>query len=376
MFAPVRSLLAVRPLSSPALLVAAASIALHFAATPFLIPSIVTDYDVSLGSAGLISVFQVGGFTLANLFAGRRLRPGRRILVGAATIGAAANMASALVGAFGALLALRATAGLAAGLITWLAWAEAMRRPAALKDVAAVGPLTALIGSPVLAWVISVGDSRAGFLLIAFSCLPAAFMPTSFGEQRLAARRRMSPSRSNIVLLAALGLMTGAGSSLFVFAGAIGEKAVGLDPVAVSLAFSVNAGAGLVAARRTQLTTKPWFWLLAIAGCVGSVALVSNAAVFYLALALWGYSFWRAVPVVLTRVAEWSLVPEERTGDAQAIMAFGRMLGPLGGGALIALGDFTVLGIVAGSIVALSAWLVWGVGRYRVDNPDRRPIAA
>lgn len=376
MFAPVKSLLAVRPQSTPALLVAAASIALHFAATPFLLPAIVEEFGVSLGVAGMISVVQVGGFTLANLFAGRRLVPRRRLLVGAAIAGVAVNLGSAVTSSFSVLLVLRAGAGVAAGLITWLAWAEAMRRPAALKDVAAVGPLTALIGSPVLAWLVSIGDTRAAFTLIALSCLPAMFLSVTFDERRPVGRRRMSPSQSNIVLLVALGLMTAAGSSVFVFAAAIGTDSVGLDSVAVSLGFSVNAGAGLLAARRNRLSHVPWLWLLAIAGSVLAVAVVSIPVAFFAALALWGYAFWRAVPVVLTRVAEWSLVPEERTGDAQAIMAFGRMLGPLAGGGLLAIGSFTLVGVVASMVVAMSGILVWGVARYRAANPGQRPVAA
>jgi len=375
MFAPVKSLLAVRPQSTPALLVAAASVALHFAATPFLIPAIVTEFSVGLGAAGLISVAQVGGFTIANLVAGRRMVPRRRLLIGAALAGAAVNLGSAIATSFALLLVLRALAGAAAGLIVWLAWAEAMRRPAAMKDVAGVGPFTALIGSPVLAWIVSVGDTTAAFLLIAFSCLPAAVMPSHFAEHRLARRRRMSPSRSNVVLLIALGLMTAAGASVFVFAAAIGVDKVGLDAVAVSLAFSVNAGAGLVAARYPRPSPYPGLWLLGIAVALVAVALVTNPIGFYAGLALWGYAFWRAVPVLLTRIAEWSLVPDERTGDAQAIMAFGRVLGPMGGAGLLAMGAFTAVGAVAAFVVALSAALVWRVNRYRIRYPDRRPVA-
>ncbi len=376
MFAPTRSILAVRPSSTPALLVAASSIALHFAATPFLIPAIASEFSVGLGAAGLISVAQVGGFTLSNLVAGRRLVPQRRLLVGAALVGAAANLGSAIAGSLAVLLALRVVAGVAAGLITWLAWAEAMKKPAALKDIAGVGPLTALVGSPFVAWVVSAGDTTAAFTLIAISCLPAAFLPASFDDIRLASRRRMSPSRSNILLLVALGLMTGAGSSLFVFAGAIGADRVGLEAVAVSLAFSVNAGAGLLAARRGRGSSAPWLWLFTIAACVAVVALATNPVAFYGALAVWGFAFWRAVPAVLTGIADWSLAPEERTGDAQAIMAGGRTLGPLVGAGLLTVGGFTAVGAVAALLVLLAATLVWAVSHYRAQHPDRRPLVA
>lgn len=376
MFAPARALLPFRSHATPALLVAAASVAFHFATTPFLIPAIANSYEVSLGAAGLISVAQVGGFTASNLFAGRRLVPRRRLLIGAAIVGVATNAASALPIAFAMLLVLRATAGAAAGLVTWLAWTEAMRDVRALRDVSGVGPLTALAASPAVAWLIAVADERIVFIAIAVSCLPAAFMRTTFDESPVPARRKMSPSRSNVVLLIALGIMTAAGSSLFVFAGSIGETRVQLDPVLVSLAFSANAAAGLAATRRQRTTTKPWLWLAVIGACAGAVAFGTFAVLFYAAMALWGYAFWRAVPAVLQDVAAWSLVPEERTGDAQGVMALGRTLGPAAGGALLGAGSFTGVGIEAVAGVWVSAALVLLVSRYRLLHPDRRPLAS
>lgn len=367
-------MLSVRPKATPALLVAAASIALHFAATPFLLPAISDRYGIALGTAGFISVSQVGGFTVANLVAGRRLRPRRTILVLAAIVGCAANAASALTIGFTFLLTMRAAAGIAAGMITWLAWTEAMRDTGALRDVAGVGPLTAFIGSPVVAWIVSVGDERAVFVVLAASTLPAAFMRTSFIDDPLPARRRMSPSRSNVLLLIALGVLAAAGSGLFIFAASIGQERFGLGSVAVSLAFSLNAASGLVATRRTARERSAPLWLGLIALCAGIVASGVNVVGFYVAMALWGLAFWMAVPLVLSHVAQWSLVPEERTGDAQAIMALGRVLGPAAGAALLGVGSFGAVGIGSASGVAVSAVLVGGVDRYRARHPDRRPV--
>jgi DHA1 family inner membrane transport protein len=198
-------------------------------------------------------------------------------------------------------------------------------------------------------------------------------MRTSFEAAMPPGRRHMSPSRSNVVLLAALGLLTGAGSSLFIFAASIGQDQVELSPVAASLAFSLNAVAGLVATRRRTRDGSASLWLGAIVLCAGAVAFSSTPVVFLVAMAVWGYAFWKAVPTVLGAVASWSLVPEERTGDAQGIMAFGRVVGPVVGGALLTVGSFTAVGIGAVAGLASSAMLVGTVHAYRHRHPERRP---
>lgn len=372
MLTPSRLVLALRPHASPALLVASASVAFHFAATPFLLTPVARAWGVTIGAAGLLSVTQVGGFTLANFVAGRRLRASRKWLVGAALTGFGANAASVLAPSFELLLATRVLAGLAAGLITWLAWTEAMRSGEGLRDIAAVGPLSALIGSPLVAWLVWAGDERIVFSVMALSCLPALWLAPRYEPTIRPGRRRMSPSRSNIVLLTALGLLTAAGSSLFVFAGAIGETRLDLAPTLVAFAFSANAAAGLVAARLSS--RRAWPWMLVIAGCAVTVAFSTFAPAWFAAMTLWGFAFWMAVPVVLRQIAAWSLVPEERTGDAQGIMALGRVAGPAIGGALLGGGGTTLVGVEAGVGLALAALTVAVVTRYRSEHPERRPL--
>ena len=57
------------------MLAAAGAVALAFAATPFQVPEIAAELDVRLGTAGLLSAFQVGGFAATTFVAGRLLRP-------------------------------------------------------------------------------------------------------------------------------------------------------------------------------------------------------------------------------------------------------------------------------------------------------------
>jgi predicted MFS family arabinose efflux permease len=79
----------------------------------------------------------------------------------------------------------------------------------------------------------------------------------------------------------------------------------------------------------------------------------------------WGLAFWISVPRVLGRVAEWSLAPEERVGDAQSVMALGRAGGPAIGAALVGPGHFEGLAIFAGAGLLSTAGVVAAVERYR-----------
>ena len=352
-----------------ALIVGASSVSVLFAATPFLIPAVADRFGVTLGTAGLISSVQVFGFAASVFVAGRRLLPSRGALVAAALTGVACDSASALVASFPALLALRLAAGAAAGLLTWLAWADAMRSPRSMRDIAAVGPLTVLLGAPLLAWVASAGGDRAVYLLLAGVMVFPAIVPARFVSEPMRGRRGMSPSRSNLVLLAGLGILTMAGSALFVFLGAFAEIEVGLTAVGLSLGFSVNALAGLIGARLRWRPQHAWPWLVLIAVSATSIVLFPGALTYYIGMFGWGFAFWMAVPTVLGRVAEWSLAPDERVGDAQSIMALGRAAGPSVAALLVGNGKFGGLAVFAGTGLLTSAGVVGGVEMYRRGRP-------
>jgi len=77
---------------------------------------------------------------------------------------------------------------------------------------------------------------------------------------------------------------------------------------------------------------------------------IHEPIVFWMALPVWGFSFWMGIPGVYSLLAKRSRYPEERAGDAQAIMAAGRMIGPLMGGALFAW-SLPALGLVGGGLM-------------------------
>ena len=364
MHGPSRLWLSLRRNEDSGLVAAAVAVSVLFAATPFLLRQIAEEFNVSLGSAGLLSSAQVAGFALTTFVAGRTLRTHRRYLVVASLVAIGANLASVFAGSFVVLLAFRIVAGSAGGLMVWLAWAKAMRSSSAMRDVAVTGPLAVLIAAPVLAALAETYGTGAVFLAIALASVPPALLPADFAGFR-PKRRRMSPSRSNVVLVAALGLIALSGSSLFVFSAAIGENELGMNPTVVSLGYSLNAFAGLFGARR-QATDQPRaIWVLAIALSAAAVAFGNSPVVFVVGLGLWGFAFWVATPSILRAIAAWSLVPEERIGDAQSAMALGRAVGPAIAAILVGDGSFSALGVFAVGGLSVAGVTVAFVRRYR-----------
>ncbi len=366
MFAPIRSLVAVRPQASVGVLGAAAAGSVVFAATPFLIPALAGERGVTLGAAGLYSTAQVAGFAFTTFGAGRLLRPSAGLLRWSLVGGAALNLVSAVPAPFPVLLAIRAAAGIALGLVTWIAWADATRHRGGIGDVAAIGPLAATIASPVLAFLTDRYGAAAVFVVLTVVTL----LPVGLRVDVVPAPpvgRSVAASRSNRVLIAALGFMTFSGSALFVFAAGAGTRA-GLGSLAVSLAFSLNAFAGIVGTRRIARRGRAWGWLATIGGCALVVGTVPSGVPFVVALAFWGFAFWMAVPAVFRLIEERALRPDERIGDAQAAMAVGRMLGPAVGGLILGMDRFGILGAAAAAGILASAVMVGAVERYRLTS--------
>ena len=366
MFAPIRLFFAVREKADAGLLAAAASVAALFSSTPFLIPAVAADFGVTIGRAGLMSTAQVGAFALTTFVAGRRLRTHRRYLVGGAAGSVAFNLLSIVIPWFWPLLVVRALAGAAAGLLVWLSWANAMKSSGAMRNVAAVGPLTVFVAAPIVSIIADRGGADAVFAFLALAFVPPALLRASFSGFR-PTRRRMSPSRSNVVLVFALGLTTLAGSSLFIFAAAIGAS-IGADPVIVAAAFSANALAGWFAARRSAGDRPDGRWVFLMAACAAAVAFTGSVPIFFVALTLWGFAFWMSTPQLLRAIAAWSLVPEERVGDAQSTMAVGRALGPAVASVLVKPDSFRAVGLFSVGGLILTTAILEGVRRFRASH--------
>lgn len=367
MQAPVRLLLALRPSVKPSLLIATAASTAVFVATPFLLPAVADEYGVSVGTAGLMSTAQLGGFVVASWVGGRFLRPTRAVFVGAAVLGVVANLASAVAPGFALLAAARLVSGLSLGLIAWFAWQEAFGDDEKTGDVAVVGPLVGTVVAPLVSLIIdSVGLAGLFLALAGIAALPLLFATQIDRRAPLRPHEsRHRATRAARVILLALAMITCGGSSIFVYAAAIGQDLDGLSAVGVSLVFSVNSLASIPAAKWYGRRGPAGLWFVVTAMCAVAIGVTDHAVVFSAALIVWGFVFWMGVPAVFALLAARSAFPEERAGDAQAVMALGRVFGPVLGGVFIAADATDRLGFVAGGVVVSASILLLYVDRQR-----------
>ncbi|MCL1592977.1 MAG: MFS transporter [Actinomycetia bacterium] len=356
-----------------ALIAATAAVTMMFASTPFLVPAIAQRYNVSEGSVGAISIAQVGAFAAANFILPRLFRPSGRTLRLAAISLLLLNVASVVPTWFPALVSLRLLAGVAAGTMTWLTWTNAMKRKSSMSAVASTGPLVALIAAPLMAIAASRGD-RAVYIILALASVPAAilFAPIT-GRRR--AKGVISGSRSNRLLLGALGALTFFGSALFINQAVVARDIHDLSPIATSLAFSLNAAGGLLGARLSVKHVYPGWFMLSI-GPAALLTVLGPPIGFFIGMAWWGFGFWMAVPGILQMLVDRSLEPSERAGDGQGLMALGRAFGPAMGGYFVDTGGLTTLAIISSIGIGASGLTVVGVkqGREMLPPTDPRTI--
>lgn len=361
---PTRVIQAVRPQASPGVIAGAAVVAAVFAATPFLLPDVADRLDITLGLTGLLSTAQVASFAVASFLAGRLFRPRRSLHYGGLILVAVACAASALVPNFALLVGTRVISGLGMGTLTWIAWADATRFSRGIGEVAAVAPITAALSSPVIGRLIESGGYPWVFAGLAAVALGAVPFRVDFGELPRVGRS-MSRSKTNRMLLAAMLLLTLGGSAVFVFAGAIGASLIGISPVTLAWALSLNAIAGVAGTRITARPGKAGIWLAAAAFSALALGTVDSPISFFVALVVWGFAFWVVVPAVFHLLAARSLTPSERIGDAQALMAVGRVFGPVVGGVAVAGGNFARLSSVGALAMFISAGIVFVVEAAR-----------
>ncbi len=319
------------------------------------------------GTAALLSTLQVGSFTLANLTAGRRLHPTVRLARTSLVALVILNVLSSLAPTFGFLAVTRLAAGLPMGLLTWLSWSTSAADGRRRGEVAAIGPLTAALATPLVGVASGTTGLRGIYLLMALVAGLCLLAPMTLEAERPRGLRNPIGAPIVKVILLALFLSTGAGSAVFVFVRVIADDSLGLSTFATSVALSLNALAGIPTARFAGRRRAPGLWLAVIGVCAVLVATTQSTIVFFIALMLWGLSFWSFVPEAFALMAERSVYPGDRVGDAQAMMSFGRVLGPSVGGLLLAIGGFTVLGWAA-----LMMLLVAGVAIEYVSTEHRR----
>ncbi len=354
---PIRALAAVRPAASAGLLLTSAAIAATFMATPFVIAEAIDVYGVSTGSAALLSTAQVGGFTAGNLVSGRRLHASTSLARKALLIFVICNLASALHLSFAGLVGLRTLAGVAMGVLTWIAWADSAVDAKKRGDIAAIGPVAAAIGAPLIALVASRGALTGTYLALAAVAAVGLLLPMAVAPSSQPDRRPIETPGVRAVLLA-MGLFGAGGSSIFVFSRVIASNQVGMSALVFSLALSFNALASIPTARYRGRRRVPGFWMAVIAVCAVLMATTESDVVFIGVVVIWGLSFWAAVPEMFSMLSDRSVHPADRVGDAQAVMSIGRVIGPSIGGILVGAGSFTLLGWTAAGLVLVAGIVI------------------
>ncbi|MGA9275312.1 MFS transporter [Ilumatobacter sp.] len=342
-----------------------------FTATPFLLRPIADEFGVSLGAAGWVSTAQLAGFVLGSWTAGRHLRPVRWVFVALCVLGLVANLAAAVAPDLTLLGVARFGSGISLGLAAWFAWQDAFGDADKTSDVAVIGPLVGIGFPPALTILIEVIGLRWMFVILAVIAVsPVIFAGQVDVKDRLRPHRtRHAATRASIVMLFALGLVTLGGSSVYVYAAAIGTDFNGLSPFAVSLAFSANALVAVPAARWTGSRGPAGVWYFATAVMAVLLPSVHATPVFLFAVIGWGFVFFMGMPAAFGLLASKSRFPEERAGDAQAVMALGRVFGPLLGGAFITADRLVAMGLTAAVILCIAGSLMIYIDRARFTRP-------
>lgn len=356
---------------APALLIALAASTAVFTATPLILSPLADEFGITVGAVGLISSAQLVGFVLASWFAGRFLRPLRRLFIAMCVLGLVANLASAVAPNLASLCGARFACGISLGLAAWFGWQAAFGSAERVGDVAVIGPIVGAAGSPLIAFVVdNIGVSAVYVMLAIFMALPLFFagqVQLDSDAPRRTFRRHPSTRAAKVILLA-LGMITISGSAIFIFAASIGIERNGLSPFVVSLVYSANALAGIPTARWKGRRGPSGVWFLMISAFAFLIPASSSTAIYVLSIVGWGACFFMALPAAFALLAARSNYPAERAGDAQAIMALGRVFGPLLGGALVANGELVTLGIVGGGVMGAAAMLLLYVDRGRVKQ--------
>lgn len=373
MHVPSRILYGGRKGTPAALIAATVAATMLFASTPFLIVPLSQRYGISEGSAGSVSVVQVGAFAVVNFVLPRLLRPSGKLLRLSAFILVVSNVLSIFAGNFALLLLVRLVAGAAGGTMTWLAWSNAMVHRKSMSAIASTGPMSLLIAAPLIS-IVAESGAGAVYAALAVVALPAAVLIAPVGGRKRS-KGVISGSRSNRILLGSLFALTFFGSALYINQTIVAREIHGLSSLASSFAFSANAAGAIIGARLSTRHIYPG-WMLASIAPAALMTVLGPPWMFYVGMAWWGFAFWMGIPGVLQMLVDRSLEPSERAGDGQGMMALGRTGGPALGGIFVDAGALVALSITSAIGLAAVGFGIVGVkeGRERLPPSDPRTL--
>lgn len=373
---PIRLVALVRPSVAPGVLLAVGFNTVVLGSTPFLLNLVVDEYGIGLVAASAIGVAQLSGFVIGSWSGGRWLQPRRRVFVAALCLAVVANLASAILPPFPLLVGLRFVSGLSLGLLTWFAWVQVFGEEKGMGDIAVMGPIAGIISSPLIAIFATDGPTSVFVLLGVLAVAPLLFNRGTGATDRVPARSaRSRPVPEALAILVALGVFTLGGSAVFQYAVVLGTDRAGLTVNTVALMFSANAIAGIPGAKWPWRRGRPGFWLAATGCCAVAMGLATTGPAFGVVVVLWGFAFWMGIPGVFSVLAERSRNPSDRAGDAQAIMAGGRIFGPLMGALVLQGAGPAALGMFGGGLMLTAGVVLLSVQAVTTPRQASLPTA-
>ena len=96
----------------------------------------------------------------------RLVEPSRRLFVVALIALSGASAVSIVAPVFAVLVLARGVAGLALGVLTWLAYSQVFGDAERTGDIAVIGPLTGVVAAPLFGVALGAGELAHGFAVV------------------------------------------------------------------------------------------------------------------------------------------------------------------------------------------------------------------
>jgi predicted MFS family arabinose efflux permease len=355
---------------------------------PALLPSLAGDLRVTIPiAAQTLTVYALTVALGAPLLTVLARRIERKVLL-ALCLGvlAGANLAAALVPAFGWLVLTRILAAVAAATLapvrtTTAGMIAPPDRRARAISIATAGQTAALVvGGPFGAWIAAVFSWRLAFAAAGCVALVAllgvlAFVPRVPGGARASLSGQLAALRNPAVIvgLAATTAALCGIFDLFTYLRLVLAQATVLPAVAVGLMFGVYGVAGFAGTACAGWIADRWGTVQAMAAGLGLAALALlgmsmiyllgqsplNSALVPLLIALWGFGVWGFYSVQYNRLMELSPGEPTLTVAWNSPATFlGVSLGASLGGLIVHYASPALLGVASSGFMVLAAGCV------------------
>jgi predicted MFS family arabinose efflux permease len=331
-----------------------------------ILPDIAREFGVSTATAGqLRSISGAAGGLTAVLLALAPRRPGLRELLSAgAALVALGSALSAAAPTFAVLAAAQGVLGIGIGLLVAVGiaaageWPDPAGRAHVLAWAIAGMPAAWIAGMPVVGAVAGL-DWRAAWLAVPMVAALAALALIRLRPADAPTRR--APGRPEVARFALGELLANAAwASVLTYSGALLLDSYGLSPAVAALALGAMAVAmlpGTFGARRwAKRPTLPM--LASLTAFQGGAVLVLGAVRPNLALTVAVLALMAFVNGLRSMIAS-AVGMDTSPADKLAVMSmraaanqFGYLLGAAAGGAALALGGYTGLGVVLAGLFA------------------------